>query len=214
MGPAYKGFKEFMSVPKSKRSKSKREYDAVYFRVSDDTVDLTAFKFHATNEQYEKYKLYIDGKCEEAMRISDTILKCIRMANSIYPRDISEYWDRRRFMNYAIGLSFDLLTLYQKVLHKLHIPDDKYLNEINDVGHLINSLKSWRKTDNHFLKELTSGQTLNASASNACNLNNNGNANNNGVSNANYAVGINAIDSAEKGTKENDNKESLSVPKG
>lgn len=214
MGPTYKGFKEFMSVPKSKRSKSKRDYDAVYFKVSDDIVDLVTYHFHATDEQYEKYKPYIDEKCEEVLRISDLILKCIRMANSIFPRNISEYWDRRRFMNYAIGLCFDLLTIYQKVMHKLHIPDDKYLHEIEDVGHLINSMKSWRKSDNHFEKELTSGQTLNASASNACNLNNNGNANNNGVTNANYAVGINATDTADKGTKENGNKESLTVPKG
>lgn len=41
-----------MSVPKSKRSKSKREYDAVYFRVSDDIVDMATFKFHASNEQF------------------------------------------------------------------------------------------------------------------------------------------------------------------
>lgn len=203
-----------MSVPKSKRSKSKREYDAVYFRVSDDIVDLVTLRFHATDEQYEKYKLYIDTKCEEILKISDTIIKCIRIANSIYPRDVSEYWDRRRFMNYAIGLCFDILTIYQKVTHKLHIPDDKYINEINDVGYLINSLKSWRKSDNHFLKELSIGQTLNASASNACNLNNNGNANNNGVTNANYAVGINATDSAEKGKTQYGNKESLSVPNG
>lgn len=144
-----------MTVVKHKQNMSKRKYDETYFIMYETIVNTAENHFHASKEEYEKHQLFIDDKCREILSLADMVLRYIKVANSIYPQDISEYWKRRDAMNHAIGLCYALLTNYQTVLRVIHAPDDKYITEIDNIMHIINSIRNWRQSDSHFKKELS-----------------------------------------------------------
>ena len=195
------------SVDKGKRNKSKIEFDNLCLKIMDDLYETTEIKFGASQKQYEEHKIFIDDKCREILRIGDLILRYVKIAN-VYPSGLIEYYTRRDYQNRAIGLCFSLLTNFQTVMHKLEIPDDKHANTLDDINHMINSLRNWRTSDNHFKRDYINqlplvkiGEPLYVSESNAANANNNGNANYNGAQNANYVVGISAFKTGEKSSE-------------
>lgn len=143
-----------MSVPKHRRNPSRAEFEATFFKVFDSIVDVATHKFYIPEEVYNKYKLYIDSQCTELLCTANRIQRCIRIANSIYPQDMSEYRARREMQTKAIGLCYSLLTTYQLLMHYLCIEEDKHMEEVDSVIHLINSLKNWRKSDNRLKKSL------------------------------------------------------------
>ena len=143
-----------MSVPKSKRNKSTREYDETFFIMYGKIVNTIESRFHTSDEEYQKHKLFVDDKSREMLSLADDILRYIRLANSIFPKSLAEYYERRNNMTHAIGLCYALITQYQTVLRILNVEDDKFADEIDSIQHQINSLKNWRKSDNHFQKDL------------------------------------------------------------
>lgn len=141
-----------MSVPKGKQNKSKVDFDALFFKVANNTVNIVENCFGIDDEVYVEHRLYIDDKARELLQLVDHILRYIRMANA-FPTCRKEYETRRDCMTRAIGLCYSILTNYQIVMKRFEIDDDKYVTDIDDIWHLINSIKNWRKSDNRFKKQ-------------------------------------------------------------
>ena len=142
-----------MAVNKSDRKESKVEFDATYFKVYHDAVNLIENNFRAKGRQAER-KGYIGYMASAIMKSVTELGTYIRIANSIYPIYKSELEERRIAQEKAIGLCFDLLTKYQLVMTELKISDDKNTNEIKHVVHEINCLKKWRTSDNKRFNKL------------------------------------------------------------
>lgn len=137
-----------MSVVKSKRNKSKEDFEALYFKVADGVDTLVEHNFYANHEQLEKNKTFLDIRCTTLEKLTDDLLYNIKIANSIYPTCIAELEERRVSMGKAIGICYAMLTNYQRIMMRLRIPDNKYTEELQNIARMINSLKAWRKSDN------------------------------------------------------------------
>lgn len=143
-----------MSVVKSKRTQSKIEFEMIYFLVADGVDNLVEHDFYADGELARKNRVFLNIRGQSLERQTDNLLYYIKMANSIYPQCMTEYEERRVLMGKAIGTCYSILTNYQRVMQRLRIPDGKYSIEIKNLMRMINSLKSWRKTDNKIKDKL------------------------------------------------------------
>lgn len=143
-----------MSVVKSKRTQSKIEFEMIYFLVADGVDNLVEHDFYAEGELARKNRVFLNIRGQSLERQTDNLLYYIKMANSIYPQCMTEYEERRVLMGKAIGTCYSILTNYQRVMQRLRIPDGKYSVEIKNLMRMINSLKSWRKSDNKIKDKL------------------------------------------------------------
>lgn len=145
-----------MSVPKSKRSKSSVEFEMIYFTLADGVDNLIENSFYVSDELALKNKMFIENRSRALSALTDELLFHIKVANSIYPVCNTEYEYRRLHIENAIGICFDILTQYTRIMTRLHINDTKYINHIESVTRMINSLKAWRKSDNRFKNNIKS----------------------------------------------------------
>lgn len=133
---------------KDNGTKKKSEFDKVYFRIYIDFVKLSKNNFGAKGEKVEEYKDKIKSLNDKIEKIIIEMGIYIRIANSLFPKYQSELEERRIAQEKAIGLCYSLLTVYQLAMYVFEVPDDKYTNEIKNIIHEINCLKSWRTSDN------------------------------------------------------------------
>ena len=61
---------------------------------------------------------------------------------------MTEWEERRTSMGKAIGTCYAILTHLHRIMMRLRIGDNKYVNDITNIERMINSLKAWRKSDN------------------------------------------------------------------
>lgn len=141
-----------MSVSTINRREGKRKYDYLYFKIQDDAIKITDNKFGASKKIREEKAEYISVMKETVLKNISYIGTHIRKAYSIYPKNPSQLYERQTEQQKAIGLCFDLLSKYQDAMKKLKVPDDKYVIEIENVIHEINSLEKWKERDtNRFI---------------------------------------------------------------
>lgn len=143
-----------MSVPKGERKTSKEEFSAIYFRVHDDAVDMVNNGFRAKPEEREKQKIYVESASKELYQLIWNLIYNIKCANALFPTTSEELLERRIYQDKAIGICQDILTLYDIVMHKLHVRNDAGAEETQHLIHQINSLKAWRTSDNKRFKSL------------------------------------------------------------
>lgn len=139
-----------MSVVKSKRSKSKIEFEMIYYQVVDDVDNLIEHGFYADQVTIQNNRAFLNARFMTLQRLTDDLLYHIKIANSIYPTCMAELEERRVSMDKAIGTCYALLTNYQRIMMRLKIPDNKYTLDIKNIMRMIGSLKAWRKSDNKF----------------------------------------------------------------
>lgn len=147
-----------MSVVKSKRNKSKIEFEMIYFKVVDGVDNLIEHNFYAKGDLLEKNRVFLEIRYKSLEELTDTLLYHIKIANSIYPTCMTEWEERRTTIGKAIGTCYAILTHYQRIMMRLRIPDNKYVDNIADVVRMINSLKAWRKSDNKLKTTLENKQ--------------------------------------------------------
>lgn len=136
-----------MSVSTINRREGKRTYDYLFFKMQDDAIRITDNNFSASKEMRELRTEYISSMKETILKEVSYIGTHIRKAYSIYPKNSSQLSDRQTEQQKAIGLCYDLLLRYQGAMKELQVPDDKYLIEIENVIHEINSLEKWKERD-------------------------------------------------------------------
>lgn len=152
-----------MSVPKGKRSKSKVEFEMIYFRLADGIDTLTENYFFAEPNLLAQHKAFIKLRSRNLQELTDSLVYYIKIANSIYPQCMLEMEERRVAMDKAIGVCYAILTNFQRVMMRLRIKDNRYTNDVKNVVQMINSLKAWRKSDNK-LKAVLEENTANKAA--------------------------------------------------
>ena len=145
------------TVPKSRRQTSKQEFDEIQHRVHDEAVGMIELNFHAKAEIAQKHTAYIQYAAKSLMSSVWDLIYYIKVANSIYPTTPEELTERRIYQDKAIGVCFDILTLYELVMHKLQVKDDMGVTEIKTIRHQINAIKAWRSSDNSQFKKLKHG---------------------------------------------------------
>ena len=84
-----------MSVVKNKRTKSKVEFEMIYFQLADGIDNLVEHDFFAEGVLAIKNRKFLDIRCETLERLTDELLYHIKIANSIYPTCRTE-WEERR----------------------------------------------------------------------------------------------------------------------
>ena len=120
----------------------------IYFKVADGVDNLIEHNFYAKGDLLEKNRVFLEIRYKSLEELTDTLLYHIKIANSIYPTCMTEWEERRTTIGKAIGTCYAILTHYQRIMMRLRIPDNKYVDNIADVVRMINSLKAWRKSDN------------------------------------------------------------------
>ncbi len=146
-----------MSVVKSKRNKSKIEFEQIYFQLADNIDNLVEHNFFAEHVLVEKNRVFIEMRSMTLEKLTDELLYHIKIANSIYPTCISEWEERRVSMGRAIGTCYAILTNYQRIMIRMRVPDNKYTTDIRNIMRMINSLKAWRKSDNRLKSSIEKG---------------------------------------------------------
>jgi len=136
-----------MSVPKGKRSKSRDEFEMIYFTLADAVDNLVEHQFFAEGLLAEKNKVFMEIRCRTLEDLTDKLLYHIKIANSIYPKCMAEWEERRVSMGKAIGCCYAILTNLQRIMTRLRVPDTKYVVYIKTVDRMINSLRAWRQSD-------------------------------------------------------------------
>lgn len=132
----------------------------------------------ATKETYPDFMIdFIRRDILETMR---DLMKCISLANEIYPVTIAELDKRRILQDYAIGYTRMLqneleycVDIFPKQLHCM-------LQYADEIDHLIKILRRWKKANNKILERIRAQSTTDF-----CYCNNNGNANYNNATNTN-----------------------------
>lgn len=143
-----------MAIPKGKRRPSKDEFDAIYYRIHDDALDMIEHNFRAQPEIAAKKEAYIKIASDKLMSYIWDLINHIKIANSLYPTTHEELVERRLEQDKALGTCFNILTLYELTMHTLKVKDDKGVPEIQHLSHGINSIKAWRLSDNKRFKDL------------------------------------------------------------
>ena len=136
------------SVAKGDRKPSKQEFDAIYHRIHDEAEDMIKNNFHAKGENAAGNTEYIKSAADSLRTFVWELIYHIKVANSIYPTTPEELTERRIEQDRAIGICFDILTMYEIVMHRLKVKDDMGVTEIKTIRHQINAIRAWRTSDN------------------------------------------------------------------
>ena len=171
-----------MSVVKSKRSMSSLEFfhNAILLRKDITKLLMRDFgvkTFHrnihfvadvhdfekedaeVVQQIFDKYDLdriqqIFDKERIYFMDILRSLFKNIVKANSIYPVNMNEYYERRNYQNSAIGDCEDLLQEMQYILTIMPVNAEKYMKYVEMIEKEIALLKGWRKSDNKIVARL------------------------------------------------------------
>ena len=144
-----------MSVPKSKRKQSNVEFEMLIFKVCESVDRLVETRFSADPDELAANQIFISSRSTNLERLTDSLIYHIKVANSIYPKCMAEWEERRVSIGKAVGTCYAILTNLQRVMIRLRVPDNKYTDDIKNVIKMINSLKAWRKSYNRLKATLT-----------------------------------------------------------
>ena len=166
------------NIPKSKRSKSKLETQHLAYQIRRVVVyslsadfgyskermqaDIQKRYSSSTEEQLEKkmeaaedfYADFIKLEREEVSKLCQGICRHLRMANTIYPRRIVEWDERRLQMDKALECCNALQDELQYIADTIPSDKNKYCSVVLQIQELFNKIKSLRSSDNRFLKKI------------------------------------------------------------
>lgn len=143
-----------MAKPKGERHLSKDEFDAIYYRIHDDAIEMTKYNFRAKPEVAVEKQAYIQTATKKLLCYVWDLINHIKIANTLYPTTHEELVERRLEQDKALGACFSMLTLYELAMKYLGVKDDMGVIEIKNIVHGINAIKAWRTSDNKRFKDL------------------------------------------------------------
>lgn len=114
-------------------------------------IDLTTWVLRdfATDGKLEKYQqLLLDSTRNEIIDDCRKLEKYIQMANSIYMETETDYQERRKYIQIAIGFCNAIKVELQFIINMYHscININKYMVSIKKVELELGALKGWRKS--------------------------------------------------------------------
>lgn len=115
-------------------------------------------KYECTNIIEEYPSWLVDYMRKNILNICHSMIMNITQANTIYPTNETEYYDRRNYQNHAIGNCEQLLQEMQYIISVIPVDANKYMPYVNMITREIQLLKGWRKSDNHILRKIKEKQ--------------------------------------------------------
>lgn len=134
------------------RNRSRVEFDNAYFAIDDDIERLISTNFGVSGEELERNRGYLKRKADALSELSQALYMHLKIANGIYPSSRTELEERRTHQKYAAGACYGIVTLYERIFHHLNISREKHIEEIKHVKKELNSIKSWKESDNKRFK--------------------------------------------------------------
>lgn len=117
---------------------------------------MSDIKFENLNNENDIYQMkYMRNIINDLLRrMTDNI----SMANSIYVSNMTEYEERRKFQDYAIGNCYQIADeLYYLILffrnRGIEVNVNKYSRSIKLINKERQLLSAWRKSENSFKKK-------------------------------------------------------------
>lgn len=157
----------------------------IYHRVHVAIAENFMLAQEVTKTQFDRE--YIGNIKSQLRSLSYNLVVNIIMAN-VYPNNIIDYEERVHNQNKAKGICNAIIAIFQLVSRELKFNVNRYSELIKLCNTEYSDIKGWQRVDKRFAKMYSNnGLSLQASATNFANLNNNGNANNNNASNTNIA---------------------------
>lgn len=155
----------------------------IYHRVQVATAE----NFMLSDDIVERYKDYINRTKAQLNSLVYNLVVNIEMAN-VYPNNLLDYEERVHKQNKSKGICNAIIAIFQLLSREINFNVNRYSELIKLCNTEYSDIKGWQKVDKRFAKMYSNnGLSLQASATNFANLNNNGNANNNNASNTNIA---------------------------
>ncbi len=135
------------------------EEDAAIFQNLMDKYEYTSI--------IEEYPCWIiDNMRTNILNLCHSMIMNITQANTIYPTNEYEYYDRRNYQNHAIGNCEQLLQEMQYIISIIPVDANKYLPYVKMITKEIQLLKGWRKSDNRILKNIQGKEKQNNNTKN------------------------------------------------
>jgi len=116
--------------------------------------DAIVASMRAKNESY--YADFVEDETKVTRNMARKIICEFEMGNSIFPSGdarVSEYRERRRHLNEAIGWLFSLKQELQYIAETLPCDANRYESLIDEIESAIPMVKGVRRAANKFLKK-------------------------------------------------------------
>ena len=148
----------FMTVPKSKRQKSRFEVFHNMQVLQKELVHHLMQDFGITRIADLGEAQFLDLKFERVINLCAEIVGDIHRANAIYVSNMIEYEQRRLYQDKAIGNCQVLKQELQSIIDVISgLNLNKYKTSIELIEKELHLIKSWRKSDLRLKKKLKQG---------------------------------------------------------
>lgn len=103
-------------------------------------------------ENRDKYECLLDEYRGAIVRFAASVVQDVSAANAIYPKNLSEYNQRRAYQTHALSACRQLTVEIQSVVDTFDVDVNDYAQYSNAINREIDLIKRWRKSDNRFCK--------------------------------------------------------------
>lgn len=114
----------------------------------DEIVRIKYAYGKETKEDFAKYRQLLHDFKKQLIWNSNLIPGYVRAANSIHPKSMPEYHQRRTRQNDAIAGCENLKMLLQKIVETFEVDVNYFREAILAIDREIDLIKSWRQSDN------------------------------------------------------------------
>ena len=139
---------KFLSLKAQKRAENLR----INFEHADTPEQCNSLKEEIYAEKFNQW--LIKEECRTVASISAELSGSLRSANTIWPTYMSEFTERRNYMNKAMAACNVLQDELQYTAEAVYADKNKFTALILDIAALFKKIKSVRQADNRFLKQL------------------------------------------------------------
>lgn len=116
------------------------------------TEFYSALKEQMRVERFNEWLIH--KECDFAAQAAMDITANIRSANTIFPKIIEEYTERRIFWDKALAACNVLQDELQYIAEAVYADKNKFTALVLDIEKIFRTIKSVRQADNRFLKKI------------------------------------------------------------
>lgn len=129
------------------------EFDGIQIKTIENVAFIIEHNFGADDKRINFHKQYIITTGAKMMSLAEDIFMLAKYANSIYPDNMAQYWERNMAIKKARAKIFSLLGFYQASLKILDVDDNKYTDHLRHLKHQANCMKNWLESDKETYKK-------------------------------------------------------------
>ena len=133
---------------------SQKRFEFLSENLTKATTDEEILKAKETMRE-ERFNLWlIREECQTVASKGSELTSSLRTANTIWPTYMSEFTERRNYMNKAMAACNVLQDELQYIAQSVYADKNKFTALVLEIEALFKKIKSVRQADNRFLKQL------------------------------------------------------------